>query len=329
MRFKTGPILILCLICVLLLSISFVSATDNINESKENIGEYSSDNAHITMNTKNKEKILIKNTSSRVKTSNNNSKHVYVNNTGNSSSDGSLSSNPTTLVNALRNVENEGTIVLMGSYEDTYYNITSNIDTSNITSGIKDFAITSSEGSNVILRFNSDKYLNLNGTFNIKISNISFTGSVVSSQPIIYNNITSLTLDHCSIYNINNSYRCGAIYNNKIITLNNSLFINNSASRQGGVIYSKNGTVNIMNSCFKDNHACNGGVLSSMNTKINCVNSSFHDNDADFGGVYSVRDNSVLSIDNSSFLNNNTYENIYYLNQVEIFHKKYYNIENL
>ncbi|WP_323736891.1 Ig-like domain repeat protein [Methanosphaera sp. ISO3-F5] len=304
MRFKTGNILIFCLICVLFLSISFVSATDNINESKENIGEYSSDNAHITMNTENKDKILIKNTSSRVKTSNDNSKHVYVNNTGNSSSDGSLSSNPTTLVNALRNVENEGTIVLMGSYEDTYYNITSNIDTSSITSGVKDFAITSSEGSNVILRFYSDKYLNFKGAFNIKISNISFTGSVVSSQPIIYNNITSLTLDHCSIYNINNSYRCGAIYNNKIITLNNSLFINNSASRQGGVIYSRNGTVNIMNSCFKDNHACNGGVLSSMDTKINCVNSSFHDNDADFGGVYSVRDNSVLSIDNSSFLNN-------------------------
>ncbi len=304
MRFKTGNILIFCLICVLFLSISFVSAADNINESKENMGEYSSDNAHITMNTENKDKILIKNTSSRVKTSNDNSKYVYVNNTGNSSSDGSLSSNPTTLVNALRNVENEGTIVLMGSYEDTYYNITSNIDTSSITSGVKDFAITSSEGSNVILRFYSGKYLNFKGAFNIKISNISFTGSVVSSQPIIYNNVTSLTLDHCSIYNINNSYRCGAIYNNKIITLNNSLFINNSASRQGGVIYSRNGTVNIMNSCFKDNHACNGGVLSSMDTKINCVNSSFHDNDADFGGVYSVRDNSVLSIDNSSFLNN-------------------------
>ena len=296
MTSKKKMISIISLMLLLLISMTIVSATDpnNINndDTTENIEEQASST--------NNQQIIKKDT---YNTKTETLKNIYVTSNGNSSSNGSDSSNPTTLTNAIRNVENEGSIILGGNNEINYYDITDNITTKNLNTNVKTFTITSNNNSNIILRFFSSYNMELNGNYNILLANIYFTRSYTSSLPLINNNAT-LTMENCSIYNVTNSYRYGAIYNTKTLNINNSQFFNNTAYRQGGVIYSENGTVNIDNSLFDENSAANGGVISSSNSRIIINNSTFNSNKASFGGVYSLRDKTNLNTNNSRFVNN-------------------------
>ena len=228
-------------------------------------------------------------------------KYVYVNSTGNSSSDGSDFSNPTTLENAFQQVENEGTILLLGNGSTTY-DITENITITNINSNVRSFDITAC--NNVTLCFYSDYSLKLSGNYNVKISNITFTTKNMRKNPIIENRLTKLSIDNCAFSNVNNQGRYGCIYSTKPVTLNNSLFNNNTALNQAGILYCENTTAYIDNCIFEHNRAENGAVVSSKNSRIISSNNIYSSNNASFGGVYSLKDGSVLVENNTTFTSN-------------------------
>ena len=308
MKINNKSIISLCLTFIFLFSITIVSATDVSDDSDIISVESSPHNLENDYHVGNDKLIKKDNNVKDLKNNADDYKYVYVNNNGNSSSNGNSSDNPTTLPNAMRNVENGGTILLMGDTEATYYNITETITTNSLKSNVSTFSITSEEGSTVVLRFFSGNKMKLNGFYNINISNITFTRNYNSTSALIENNAI-LTLDNCEFYGINNSFRVGIINNTRRINITDCKFYNNTATRQGGIIYSENAYVNINNCIFENNKAENGAILSSMNSKINTTNCSFYNNFAGFGGVYSIRDNSQLNVDKSTFINNSARNN--------------------
>ena len=301
-------ILVLCLTFVILFSITIVSATDVSDDSNIISVESSQENLENSYSMENDKIITKENNVKYLKNNANDYNYVYVNNTGNSSSNGDDPSNPTTLANAMRRVENGGTILLLGDSELTYYNITENINTNSLKSNVTSFSITSEENSNVVLRFFSNYNMKLNGFKYINISNIAFTRNYNSTYTLIDNNAI-LTISNCEFYGINNTGRVGVINNTRQINITDCNFYNNTATRQGGVIYSENAYVNITNCIFENNKAENGAVVSSMNSITNTINCSFYNNSASFGGVYSIRDNSQLNVDKSTFINNSATNN--------------------
>ena len=98
----------------------------------------------------------------------------------------------------------------------------------------------------------------------------------------------------------------GAIYNNGKLDINSSKFIQNSCDVSGGaLIVLPDSKIKIDDVLFKDNHAKrDGGVIHSMG-KIDIDNSEFINNRADnAAGVFDATESSKLIISNSKFEDN-------------------------
>lgn len=102
----------------------------------------------------------------------------------------------------------------------------------------------------------------------------------------------------------------GAIYNNGKLDITGAEFSENLCDRKGGaMIVLPDSKITIDNSLFKNNHAgVDGGVIHTMGN-INITDSEFRDNTADNNaGVFDGTKSSKLKISNSKF-SNNTAEN--------------------
>lgn len=236
-----------------------------------------------------------------LKTSGESNRYLYVNSTGNSSSDGTDPENPTTLTNAFNSLEDNDTIMLLANQT---YNIIENISTKNLNANTKTFTITSQDRDSVVVNFFSTSNMEFAGNQRIKIENISFKRQFESEHPIITNNATLLEISHCTFYNIKTTANRALIYNTKNMIVTDSYFYNNTGENAAGVIYSENATLNMTGNIFDYNNAYNGAVVSSSKSLIYSLNNSFVNNNASFGGVFSLRDNSTLK-DEKSFYNNN------------------------
>ncbi|RAP44971.1 MAG: hypothetical protein BZ135_07035 [Methanosphaera sp. rholeuAM6] len=298
-------IVIIGLIMVLFLSMACVSSADTLNTNQTIKADDSTDTAHdVPVDDKVLEKRDL--TVENLKTEG--QEYVYVNAKGNSSSNGSDISNPTTLSNSFRYIKNNGIIFLEDNDEWEYYDITSSLTINGLDSNVTSFTMTSSGKDNVVLRFNSIGTVKLSKNINITLSNITFTRSVSSTLPVI-DNTANLILDNCYFHNINNTNRYGVIYTKNNLTIMNSRFLNNSALRQGGVAYGENTVINITNCVFENNLAENGAVISALNSSVYIADSSFMNNAASYGGVFSLRDDSNLVAEKSSFVNNTATSN--------------------
>ena len=289
------------LIMLISLSLSFAQEIPANNKTSDFNQDLTTDNNPIHGDTlKNPiNNHISKKYDNSLKTDVNEDNYIYVNNSGNSSSDGKNSSNPTTLENALSIVENDSTILLLDE-EDSEYNINRTINTAVLKSSVKNLLITSN--NNVILNFSTNSNLRLNGNRNIVIANITFIRSDNPKTAFVVNYV-NLTLKNCSFKNIQSTSQYGVIQNHNTLTMNDCNFFNNTAS-VGGLIYSENVSSNMNNCIFDENKAVEGGILSSTKSLINVHNCSFYGNNAFFGGVFSIRDKSILNINKSHFVNN-------------------------
>ena len=147
-------ILVFCFTLILLFSLTIVSAADN--DDSNAISVENSQAKIQSTNPINNEDVIMDEDVNTLKNNADNEKYVYVTNNGNSTSNGSSSSNPTTISNAIRQVENEGTILLMGDSEITYYDISDNIDTDSLKSSVDTFSITAEDNSKIVLNFFSN-----------------------------------------------------------------------------------------------------------------------------------------------------------------------------
>ncbi|MBQ6218502.1 MAG: hypothetical protein IJJ47_02105 [Methanosphaera sp.] len=295
-------LIMLVILLLLLFSLTLVSANNNVNNSKFNDIHEKSKVTKFADSKSLEHKIIKNNVNSRKFKKIESSEYVYVSSDGNSSSDGSELSNPTTLKNSFNHVKENGTILLTGTQDRTYYDIAENISTSDLKNDITHFNIKSDD-KNVVLRFSNDSNLFIGANYHLNISNINFTRTSNSNNELISNNAI-LTLENSSIYNVNTSGMHGAIYNNNTLSIRNCFFDNNTASRFGGVIHTTNSKLNINNSVFTNNEALNGGAISSSNSIITIHNSSFNSNNASFGGTLFSIDNSFVNVSKSNFIDN-------------------------
>ncbi len=150
----------------------------------------------------------------------------------------------------------------------------------------------------------------------LKINNGTFIGNNASKGGAVYSDSSNLEINNCSF--VNNSVSAtwdsygGAVYsyesNSKI---NNGTFIGNNASK-GGAIYSESwkhdNNFTILDNCtFVNNTAEEGGALFSECYNLTVKNCSFFNNSADRDGgaicVYTL-DEVTAFIYNSTFINN-------------------------
>lgn len=207
-----------------------------------------------------------------------NTSNIYVNTHGNDNWDGlnsthtsGLNGPKATIKNATGTVKSSGTVhIASGTYNENNIQINSNMN------------IMGESQKNTII----DGQQSGNSIFTIA-SGINIT-------------ITNLTLIN------GKSGNGGAIDNSGNLTVNNCIFINNSASGDaGGAIFS-DGDINVNNCTFENNSAeSNGGSIATTgNSTIN--NSKFTENQAGYGGG-AIYNEGKSTISNSTFINNPGY----------------------
>ena len=163
--------IIISLILLFFLSISTASSSEISNYTDDsNFSELnnSSLNQQLTVT-----EISLKKNKIMESKEDSNESFIYVNNRGNSSSDGRNQNNPTTLSNALNNLENCATIILTCSEEDNEYNITESFSTNQLNADVTSFKITSYE--NAVLHLFGNITIVINTNRNIEIANITFS----------------------------------------------------------------------------------------------------------------------------------------------------------
>ncbi|GAA5818504.1 MAG: Pseudogene of putative outer membrane protein pmp6 precursor [Methanobrevibacter sp. CfCl-M3] len=146
---------------------------------------------------------------------------------------------------------------------------------------------------------------------NVNISRSMFKNNMANGfgATVINNKSNSFVIDE-SVFDSNTGSFGGAIYNilfsNKKLTIENSIFNNNSAHVKGGAIYNSDGAgFNIYNCSLKDNSAQEegGGIYNNNCDDFTIKLSVFRDNSAvRGGGVYTT--SAVSNIGNSGFYNN-------------------------
>ena len=101
--------------------------------------------------------------------------------------------------------------------------------------------------------------------------------------------------------------RGSVIYNKGTVNIYDSIFLNSTASSNGGVIYNDHGKVKILNSSFSNNQATNGACIYNNNGTVNLTKNYFSFNKAQRGGVnYNIGE---LNITSSTFKNNQATQN--------------------
>ena len=149
------------------------------------------------------------------------------------------------------------------------------------------------------------------GSLSITRTVLSNNNTDSSSGGAIYNNsgatmsIIDSNLTNNSANGIN-SIAGGAIYNNNsFLSIEKSIFSNNTANDNGGVIYSSGSQINIQNSTFYDNNSSNnGGAIYSTGSSMSVYNTTISGNGAvnNGGGIYNS--SSDMNISNSTIAYN-------------------------
>ena len=114
-------------------------------------------------------------------------------------------------------------------------------------------------------------------------------------------NIENITAQNC--YGLN-----GSVINNinSTVTIQDSIFNNNTAKNYGGVIYNGHANTTVIDSKASKNNATNGGfVYNNHNGNVTIITSTFNNNNASLGGVTFDNSLSTTTIMNSNFTNNN------------------------
>ncbi|MBE6499311.1 MAG: hypothetical protein E7Z80_02010, partial [Methanobrevibacter thaueri] len=136
---------------------------------------------------------------------------------------------------------------------------------------------------------------------NIANNTVSNNGGAIFNQKVV--TVINSTFTNNSAVNLNSDG--GAIYNKGNLTIEGSLFKNNYANGYGGVIYNNN-HVKIINSNFTSNSALKGGVVYN-GKELEIYHSKFFDNTAQSGeAIYTIKTDNVY-IENNVFLNNDVY----------------------
>ena len=122
---------------------------------------------------------------------------------------------------------------------------------------------------------------------------------------IIADRALEIVVNNCTFIN-NSAELGGAFYNYESdMTVNDSLFQNNSALRASSLYVAANSSVFVTSSIFSDNAADEqGGVSLVINSTLTIHNSSLGRNTAIFGGVISLHGRGTFFVYESEFLDN-------------------------
>ncbi len=231
--------------------------------------------------------------------------NIYVSTTGNDTTgDGSQINPYKTIKQGMTLISQKGTLhIANGTYLENNIQITS------------DMTIKGENQQNTVINGNKsgNTIFTITSGINVTIINLTLTNGLVleSSAGVGYGgaifNYGNLTINNSIFTNNTVNYGGGAIFNHGILTANNSTFIDNTADgyngATGGAIYNEAGILNLNNCTFKYNNADGyGGAIGNGGT-LNVNNSNFTNNTAynDGGAIYNVR---TLNVNNCTFTNN-------------------------
>lgn len=158
--------------------------------------------------------------------------------------------------------------------------------------------------SNTVLDgdFKSNIFL-VNDGINLNLYGLSLiNGYAKDDGAAIYNN-GILTLENCLFEN-NSATNGGSLFNTGTLSINNTDFISNTA-KAGGAIYNQ-GQITISGSKSNNNYAKTNGGLVYNEGILNVKNTIANSNEANYGGVF--YNSKELSISNSSFDSNKAFE---------------------
>lgn len=188
----------------------------------------------------------------------------------------------TTMQNALKHVENNGTIHLVtnkNAESDTYnLNKEININKNTVNNKTTHFNIIGENGKTII--FNGHKH----GIFNIS------SGYTVTIKNIVITNATAEDIP--------------AINSKGTLILENNTFTDNGNEISSEIVSISNSKATIRNNEFVNNTASSGTGITAYNSSITVTNNNFTGNAADSGGAISSYDISHVLIDNNRFINN-------------------------
>ena len=171
---------------------------------------------------------------------------------------------------------------------------------------ISDATIIGDLASNTII-----KRASLTVDTQLTVYNVTFIDSSITNRG-------ELNLYNCIFRDSSSTMYGGAISSTKDVTIDNCTFLNNNASC-GGAVYVKGGSLNIINSYFKDNYAeLFGGAILAVSTNTNISNTDFRNNKVDYNGgaVYSYYGDIIVT---GSVFANNSADNggALYINNVD------------
>ncbi|MBP2045279.1 Ig-like domain repeat protein [Methanobacterium aggregans] len=234
---------------------------------------------------------------------------VYVNATGGNDANSGTSDSPyQTIYQGISSVDENGTVYIANGV----YNGTGN---TNITIS-KSMNITGQSQTGTIINGTGTNWIfNIPSGINVTIQNLTIVNATKNSWGSAISNSGNLTLNGCSFTantNSNTYPACAGIYNDQsgvlkvvnsnfrdniagwsctilnfgVCTVENSTFINNTATTNGGVIGDA-GTLNVTSSTFIGNHADNwgGAIVTDPSSHIEIHYCSLIGNTASMGNV--------------------------------------------
>ena len=117
---------------------------------------------------------------------------------------------------------------------------------------------------------------------------------------------SDLSIDGFTITNCTNNKGAGIACDNSVITVQNCVFDNNSASAHGGGAHCLNNSLATFDSCtFTENQANNGGAIGGNNSQLTVMDCSFEFNhSSSSGGAIRIYLGPSLAVYNSVFSSN-------------------------
>ena len=331
-NYRKYGFLLIILIIILIYAISMVSAVDDSSASDEikNTNPLEKENGinsiaikqqtSITDNEEYEDADIQKNLKAQTKYP-----VIYVSSNASKDDVGDTRDNPTTLTNAIDNLEDGGSIYLITNSTSDKYTLNSSLYFSYKPS----FNIIGESGKNITIESTKSELIHLYHS-SINVTNINFMNKN-SQTSAIYLQDSSMKIDNCTfIKNYRNNYSSciyvsssnvtvigtnffnnsgvyGNIYStsNSNITLNYCLFENNTA-KLGGAVYARNSYFKINKSKFRYNNASYAGCIYLYNTKLESTNNLFKSNNAEYyGGAIVSLENQTVTIKTTNFTDNN------------------------
>lgn len=214
----------------------------------------------------------------------------YVATVGNDSADCRSASTPCLTINAAVNKAESGDIIKVA------------VGTYTTDSGYQVVRI----GKGITLSGGWDAEFIIQNTLSVIDGQTTHTGILV------YDSLYEVVIDHFKIQNGFNDFTGGGIYNNSVLTLNNSIVTNNTSNNIGGGIFNL-GTLTINNSTIGNNIAAalggtgggGGGGIENMGGTLTLNNSTVYGNTlkGDFTGS-GISSSGTVELNNSTISGN-------------------------